>query len=302
MPLLALLIFLTIFLFMSGLFLLFASNKTQRRLQAFSPPGEKREWSATVVSLVGPFARLSTPTGSWDGSALRIRFLNAGIRSAGARPVYFGAKTLLPLALGGMGWLALEGSGAVGLSLWGGTATMALLGCYLPDLLIGWKRRRRMREIFENFPDASDLLLICIEAGMGLDSALSKVAEEIRIKSVALAEELHLANLEVRAGGTREKALRNLALRTGVEELSVFAAMLVQADRFGTSIGESLRVFSDELRHKRQISAEERAARVPTKILFPLVVWIFPSIIMVIMGPAVIQVIRTILPSLSNGI
>src|SRR4051812_2308410 len=153
MPLLALLIFLTIFLFMSGLFLLFASNKTQRRLQAFSPPGEKREWSATVVSLVGPFARLSTPTGSWDGSALRIRFLNAGIRSAGARPVYFGAKTLLPLALGGMGWLALEGGGAAGLSLWGGTATMALLGCYLPDLLIGWKRRRRMREIFENFPD-----------------------------------------------------------------------------------------------------------------------------------------------------
>lgn len=302
MPLLALLIFLTIFLFMSGLFLLFASNKTQRRLQAFSPPGEKREWSATVVSLVGPFARLSTPTGNWDGSALRIRFLNAGIRSAGARAVYFGAKTLLPLALGGMGWLALEGSGqAAGLSLWGGTAAMALLGCYLPDLLIGWKRRRRMREIFENFPDASDLMLICIEAGMGLDAALSKVAEEIRIKSVALAEELHLTNLEVRAGGTREKALRNLALRAGVEELSVFAAMLTQADRFGTSIGESLRVFSDDLRHKRQIGAEERAARVPTKLLFPLVVCIFPSIIMVIMGPAAIQVIRTILPSLSNG-
>lgn len=303
MPLLALLIFLTIFLFVSGLFLLFASNKTQRRLQAFSPPGEKREWSATVVSLIGPFARLSTPTGSWDGSALRIRFFNAGIRSAGAPPVYFGAKTLLPLALGGMGWLALDGSGqAAGLSLWGGTAALALLGCYLPDLLIGWKRRRRMREIFENFPDASDLLLICIEAGMGLDAALSKVAEEIRIKSVALAEELHLTNLEVRAGGTREKALRNLALRTGVEELSVFAAMLTQADRFGTSIGESLRVFSDDLRHKRQISAEERAARVPTKILFPLVVCIFPSIIMVIMGPAAIQVIRTILPSLSNGL
>jgi tight adherence protein C len=158
----------------------------------------------------------------------------------------------------------------------------------------------RRREIFESFPDASDLMLVCVEAGLGLDAGLTKVADEIKIKSVALAEELHLTNLEMRAGGTREKSLRNLALRTGVEEIGIFASMLTQADKFGTSIGDSLRVFSDDLRHKRQIRAEEMAAKVPTKMLFPLVVFIFPSIIMVIMGPAVIQIIRTIMPMLSG--
>ena len=130
-------------------------------------------------------------------------------------------------------------------------------------------------------------MLVCVEAGLGLDAGLSKVADEIRRKSVALAEELHLTNLEMRAGATREKSLRNLALRTGVEEIGTFATMLTQADKFGTSIGDSLRVFSDDLRHKRQMRAEENAAKVPTKMLFPLVVCIFPSIIMVIMGPAV---------------
>jgi tight adherence protein C len=122
------------------------------------------------------------------------------------------------------------------------------------------------------------------------------VAGEIKLTSVALAEELHLTNLEVRAGGSREKALKNLARRTGVEELDTFAVMLMQADKFGTSVGDSLRVFSDDLRHKRQTRAEERAAKVPTLLLIPMVLFIFPSIIMVIMGPAAIQIIRTMMP------
>ena len=143
-------------------------------------------------------------------------------------------------------------------------------------------------------------MLVCVEAGLGLDAGLGKVADEIKRKSTALAEELHLTNLEIRAGGTREKAMRNLALRTGVEEIATFATMLTQADKFGTSIGDSLRVFSDDLRHKRQIRAEETAAKVPTKMLIPLVVCIYPSIVMVIMGPAVIQVIRTLLPMLGS--
>ena len=162
--------------------------------------------------------------------------------------------------------------------------------------------RSRQREIFENFPDAADLMLVCVEAGLGLDAGLTRVADEIKRKSMALAEELHLTNLEIRAGGTREKALRNLALRTGVEEIATFATMLTQADKFGTSIGDSLRVFSDDLRHKRQIRAEENAAKVPTKMLFPLVVCIFPAIIMVILGPAMITIVRTVLPMLSIGL
>jgi tight adherence protein C len=188
-----------------------------------------------------------------------------------------------------------------GLTLMFYVMLFALIGCYLPNLVLRFLARRRQREIFDNFPDASDLLLVCIEAGLGLDAGLTKVADEIKRKSVALAEEVHLTNLEMRAGATREKALRNLAVRTGVDEIGTFATMLTQADKFGTSIGESLRVFSDDLRYKRQVRAEEKAAKVPTKMLFPLVVCIFPSIIMVIMGPAAIQVIRTIAPMLNGG-
>ena len=136
---------------------------------------------------------------------------------------------------------------------------------------------------------------------MGLDAALSKVAEEIRIKSQALADELHWTNLEMRAGSSREKTLHNLAARTGVEEIHSFAAMLTQADRFGTSIGDSLRVFSDDLRHKRQMRAEELAAKIPTKMLLPLVLCIFPAIVMVVLGPAVIGIVRTVLPMMAGN-
>jgi tight adherence protein C len=129
-----------------------------------------------------------------------------------------------------------------------------------------------------------------------MDAALTRVAEELVTKSPALAEELQLTNLEMRAGSSREKALRNFATRTGVEELSSFATMLTQADKFGASIGDSLRVFSDDLRHKRQMRAEEQAAKIPTKMLFPLVVFIFPSIFMVVLGPAIIRIVRTLAP------
>ena len=185
---------------------------------------------------------------------------------------------------------------------WSISASIHFRTCHSPRIFLSLKIKYRKREIFENFPDAADLMLVCVEAGLGLDSGLAKVAEEMKMKSVALAEELHLTNLEMRAGGTREKSLRNLALRTGVEEIGTFATMLTQADKFGTSVGESLRVFSDDLRHKRQTWAEEAAAKIPTKMLFPLVACIFPSIIMVIMGPAAIQVIRNILPMIGKGI
>ena len=122
----------------------------------------------------------------------------------------------------------------------------------------------------------------------------------MRLKSDALAEELHLVNLELRAGGSREKALRNLALRTGVEEVNTFATMLIQADRFGTSIGDSLRVFSDDLRTKRQMRAEEIAAKIPLKLLFPMVFCIFPALLLVLLGPAFIQIYRILLPTMAG--
>ena len=301
MLLLPSLIFFTVTFGLLGLFLWLAPSRIEQRVKAMADPGEKSQWTENIVKIAGPFAKISAPTGDFDQSRLRIRLLNAGIRNEHANIIYFGAKTLLPLLFSTATFLALRGHNSSNINFLLYVMIASLLGCYLPNLFLHFIIKARQREIFETFPDAADLMLVCIEAGLGLDAGLTKVAEEIQIKSAALAEELHLTNLEMRAGGTREKSLKNLALRTGVEEIGIFAVMLTQADKFGTSIGESLRVFSDDLRHKRQIRAEELAAKVPTKMLFPLVVCIFPSIIMVIMGPAVIQVIRTLMPMLSGG-
>lgn len=301
MLILSALVFLAVTLCLAAVYLWLAPTRAEQRLQVIAGPAEKTDWTETVVKIAGPLARLSTPEGEWENSPLRMHFLHAGIRQPNARLIYFGAKTLLPLSLAGLAFMSLRGtSQSSGLALMFYVMLFALIGCYLPNLLVHLKIKSRQREIFENFPDAADLMLVCIEAGLGMDGALTKVADEIRRKSLALAEELHLTNLEMRAGASREKALRNLALRTGVEEVGTFATMLNQADKFGTSMGDSLRVFSDDLRQKRQVRAEENAAKVPTKLLFPLVVCIFPAIIMVIMGPAAIRVVRAVLPMLQH--
>jgi tight adherence protein C len=300
--LLPLLVFVSVTLAVGGLLLWLVPTRAEQRLQAVTGNAAPRgEWTETVVKIAGPLANLSAPQGDWETSPLRLRFLHAGIRHPEARLYYFAAKTVLPLALAAAAFFAVRAMGNPSqMVLMAYVVNSALIGCYLPNFVLHLLVRSRQREIFENFPDAADLMLVCVEAGLGLDAGLTRVADEIRRKSEALAEELHLTNLEMRAGGTREQALRNLALRTGVEETHTFATMLTQADRFGTSIGESLRVFSDDLRHKRQMRAEERAAKVPTKMLFPLVLCIFPSIIMVILGPAIIQMVRTLQPMLQG--
>ena len=300
MLLLPVLIFFTVTFGLVGAYLWLVPTKTAQRLQALSGARKKSSWTETIIKIAGPFARLSTPTMDWNQSPLRVKFFNAGIRNEDANLIYFGAKTTLPLLFAALAFTALRTLDQPSMTLLFYVLFFAMVGCYLPNIVLHFIVKSRQREIFENFPDAADLMLVCVEAGLGIDAGLTKVAEEIQLKSVALAEELHLTNLEIRAGGTREQSLKNLARRTGVEEIETFAVMLTQADKFGTSIGESLRVFSDDLRHKRQVRAEESAAKIPTKMLFPLVVCVFPAIIMVIMGPAIIQVIRTILPMLGG--
>lgn len=277
-------------------------NKSQRRLQQLAPNTQQGDWVKTIANLASPLAKLSTPEGKWEDSPLRVKFINAGIRDANAPIIFYGAKTLLPLVFAIMVYFGLQ---LAGKSFDRNTLILILLivatlGCYLPNFILYRLIRSRRREIFDNFPDAADLMLVCVEAGLGLDTALVRVAEEMKLKNSALTEELHLTNLETRAGNTREQALRNLALRTGVEELNTFATMLSQADKFGTSIGESLRVFSEDLRYKRQVRAEVLAAKLPTKMLFPLILCIFPAISMVILGPAAVQVYRVILPMLGG--
>ena len=292
------LVFLAVTIAIASVFMWVSPSRTEQRLQSMAAvPSEKSQWIETAIKLTGPLAKLTTPRGDWESSPLRLRFLNAGIRHPDARLVYFAAKAVLPLLLATLAFFTLRATNqSHGVALMFYVMLAALVGCYSPNLLLHLLVKSRQREIFETFPDAADLMLVCVEAGLGLDAGLTKVADEIKRKSVALAEELHLTNLEMRAGATREKSLRNLALRAGLEEISTFATMMTQADKFGTSIGESLRVFSDDLRHKRQVRAEERAAKIPTKMLFPLVLFIFPSVIMVILGPAIIQIVRTLIP------
>lgn len=283
----------------AGVILLLTPSRAGRRLQALA--GRRTQWDAQLAQAFAPFAHLSTPTGDWQSSPLRLRFIAAGIRRDDARLIYFGAKTVLPLLFAVVAFAFLRATfSASSIMLLLCVMVAALAGCYLPNILLALRLRSRSREIFEHFPDAADLMLVCVEAGLGLDAALSKITDEIRRSSPALAEELHLTNLEMRAGGTREKSLRNLALRTGMDEVGTFATMLTQSDKFGTSVGDALRVFSEDLRHKRQVRAEELAAKVPTKMLLPLVLFIFPSILMVILGPAVIVIVRTMLPMISK--
>jgi tight adherence protein C len=168
----------------------------------------------------------------------------------------------------------------------------AAIGYYLPNIVLAQLITHRRRELFENFPDALDLMRICVEAGLGLDAAIARVGEELRRNSEALYDELHLVGLELRAGASRDRALRNLALRMGLEEADALVAMLVQAERFGTSVADSLRVHSDSLRIKRRLRAEETAAKVPVKLLFPLIFCMFPAFLVVLLGPAFISIYR----------
>ncbi len=224
------------------------------------------------------------------------------MRSDAAASVYFGAKTLLAFGLPALGWIGLamlapDMTARVRQLL---LVLLAAIGYYLPNIVVDRMVFFRQRALFENFPDAADLLLVCVESGLGLDAALGRVAEEMKIKCLPLAQELHLVNLEIHAGASREAALRHLALRTGVESVETFSTMLIQADRFGTSIGDSLRVFSEDLRVRRRLVAEEAAAKVPLKLLFPLTFFVFPSLLLVLLGPAMIRVYRVLIPLLQG--
>lgn len=260
-------------------------------------------WRDRLASVVKPLAHLSLPADGWEDSAMRIRFINAGWRGVSAPVIFFGIKTalavVLPLLVLILGGTPLLSSGTTSILFY--LLLASAIGYYLPNLVLRRVIEDRQREIFESFPDALDLLVICVEAGLSLDQALAKVAAEIEIKSKVLSKELQLVLMELRSGFSKETALRHLALRTGVEEIDLLVAMLIQADRFGTSIGDSLRVHADNLRTKRRQRAEEAAAKIAVKLLMPLIFMIFPTLILVLMGPAVIQIYRVLLPTMAGN-
>ena len=250
---------------------------------------ERRQgWRTVLESL----SKLSVPEGGWQGSQGRLKFIRAGFREASAAQAYYAAKTALTLVLPLL--LALVIS-----AVWPATPyprlamyvlLLAALGYYLPDLYLRFLTHRRADEMRDTLPDLIDLLVICTESGLGMDAAINRVSQEIARSSKTLAEEFYLAALEIRAGAGRPAALKNLALRVDLEDLHGLVSMLVQADRFGTSLAESLRIQSEVMRTKRMQRAEEIAAKVPVKMLIPLIFFIFPSLLTVLIGPAVIQI------------
>jgi len=168
-------------------------------------------------------------------------------------------------------------------------------GFYFPNIILSHLISSRQQKITEGLPDALDLLVVCVEAGLGLNSAIKRVADEFKHTNPILSQEFSLLNLEINAGLEREQALRNLAERTGVEDLASLCAILIQADRFGTSIATALRVQSDTMRTTRRQRLEEKAAKTPVKLVFPLILFIFPALIMVVLGPAIIQLSESFL-------
>jgi tight adherence protein C len=296
--LLPLLGFLFVALLVAGAAMAFAPARggvIQQRL------GELRGMPGIVVdepspygeSLKRSFKRIGryAPTSASEMGKLKGRLVCAGYRGPEALPVFIGARLGCALFAFGLMSTPLVGRPNLMLALGG-----AALGYLLPGMTLARMAKKRQHRIRLSLPDALDLLVVSVEAGLGLDQALQRVGDELAIAHKDLAAELRLVNLELRAGKARAEALRNLADRTGVDDLSSLAAMLIQTDKFGTSVAQSLRVHSDTLRTKRRQRAEEAAAKTGVKMVFPLVFCIFPAIWVVTIGPAAIKFVQVLFP------
>lgn len=236
------------------------------------------------------------PSSAKELGTLRLRLVQAGFRKPDNLSVFLAIR--FGFALLSFGLFASPVITRPNLLF----ATAALgVGYVLPGMVLARRAKRRQHRIRLALPDALDLLVISVEAGLGLDQALSRVGQELGCAYPELANDLRLLNLELRAGKARSEALRNLAQRTGVDDLSALVAMLVQTDKFGTSVANSLRVFSETLRTKRRQRAEEAAAKTGVKMVFPLVLCIFPAIWVVTIGPAAIQFVKVLFPLAEGG-
>jgi tight adherence protein C len=224
-----------------------------------------------------------------DIPELKRRMMQAGFQNPGATSVFWGLRITLPLVLGGLGLLLVPFAGQTGLLV---TLVLGIAGWIGPSFYVDKRIRRRQKEIQLALADTLDLLVTCVEAGLGMNQAMLRVSEEIRHLSPEMSRELAMVNLEIRAGRPREDALRNLGERTGLEDLQSLTSMLIQADRLGTSVAQALRIQSETLRTKRRQRAEEEAAKTVVKILFPLVFFIFPALFVVILGPAAISIME----------
>lgn len=249
------------------------------------------EESSKITVFLDQIGKRVMPNKIIEGT--RIRFLKVGIRGEMVPAVFWGVKLILAilaplmfLLVNAIVPLLVLSPATIVLVL----GLSALAGFCLPDMWLYNRRVRRKKALLDGFPNALDLLVVCVEAGMGLDAAINRVTREILADNPTLSDELNLFNLEMRAGMQRRDALKNLSLRTDLTEINRLSTLLIQTDRFGTSVGAALKVFSDTMRAQRYQRAEELAGAIPVKLLFPMILFIFPSLFVVILGPAAIQI------------
>jgi len=237
------------------------------------------------------------------GDQLREKMIAAGFTSPAAPKLFTLARLVLVLLLPTI-YVLLASAGGKELSfirlyLFG--SALALLGLYLPNLFVTARADRRREAISNGFPDCLDLMLVCVEAGLGLEAAMDRVGREMLHSHPLVSALLSGATLQLRAGAARDEALRKMGDRSGVEEVRSFATLLIQSDKLGTSIGETLRVYADEMREKRRLRAEEKAHRLPVLISIPLVVCMLPTMIGVLMLPGAVRIVREMAPALTGG-
>jgi tight adherence protein C len=265
----------------------------ERRLREISGKAEPPAEPVTYDRIVDTLKRVgrALPTSPSDMGKMRLRLVHAGFRRPDALPIFVSLRAGCALLAFAVVATGLVGKPNVLLAL-----AAAAAGYVLPGMALARVVRRRQHRIRLATPDALDLLVVSVEAGLGLDQAIQRVGEELALVHPELSEDLRLINLELRAGTARSDALHNLAARTGVDDLTSLVAVLVQTDKFGTSVAQALRVHSDVLRTKRRQRAEEAAAKTAVKMVFPLVICIFPAIWIVTIGPAAIKFIQILGP------
>jgi tight adherence protein C len=254
------------------------------------------------IKLVGAIEKSGVPLVDAQDETLRAKLVAAGFSSTVAPRAYSLIRLALVIGLPMLlfGWLALTGQRPTITKLYFEAITAAAFGLYLPVLYLRAKAARRQRDLINGFPDALDLMLVCVEAGLGLEAAFNRVGMEIARSHPLLAEQLGAIVLELRAGRSREDALRRMADRAGVDEIRAFATLLIQSTKLGSSIGQTLRIYAAEMREKRRMRAEEKAHRLPVLLSIPLVACMLPVMIGVLLLPAVIRTVRVLLPALSG--
>ncbi|HKS68472.1 MAG TPA: type II secretion system F family protein [Candidatus Acidoferrales bacterium] len=271
-------------------------NRLSRLLNTAAPVEETGFAQRQKEKMRDTLASIGTvlPSGAGSQSKSQLLMQRAGYRNPSALLAMRGMQILVPAILVGLVFVAgVYHSNPFFIFL-----LAAVLGYMIPEMWLTWKVHARQHRLRLALPDGLDLLVICVEAGLGLDQALMRVSEELRIAHPELSDELQLVNLEMRVGKTRLDALRELGRRTGLEDIKALVAMLIQTERFGTSVAQSLRVHSDDLRVKRRQRAEELAAKTTVKMVPPLVFFIFPALMVVILGPAIIQLMRQLIPAM----